>query len=213
MIERFFNVPVFDYYGATESGPIAFQCRYRSYHIFSDLIHLEIIKDRNISCRGNTGRVIITKLYGGGTPVIRYTGLDDVITISNGNCRCGISGEIIEKIHGRKSQIVILPNGNILYPVELEKTIDEIIYKRRVFNICGIRFLQRRFDEIVIFVVIDDDRDKYGRYFVDRKKLLEMIKSEYQKLFGRDVEVTIKELDRLKPGNLFVESRVNPYRF
>ncbi|GAG68713.1 unnamed protein product, partial [marine sediment metagenome] len=32
-------------YAATESGPMAFQCRDGKYHIMSDLVHLEFLKD------------------------------------------------------------------------------------------------------------------------------------------------------------------------
>ncbi|RLF60988.1 MAG: hypothetical protein DRN25_01435 [Thermoplasmata archaeon] len=210
LIEESFDVPVFDYYGATESGPVAFQCRYGSYHIMSDLVHIEVTKDGLHFSKRNTGIITVTRLYGKGTPVVRYAGLSDVVAVSRGNCKCGISGEMIKKIYGRKSQTIFLPDGNILYPRDLESAIDEIIYKRGAFNICGIRFLQKSTNEVVIFVVIDDDRSKYGKYFVEKRKLIKIIEDKYQSLFGKGVEVVVEEIDRLRRGDQFVESWVNP---
>ncbi|OYT61861.1 hypothetical protein B6U81_02110, partial [Thermoplasmatales archaeon ex4484_30] len=64
-IEDAFGAKIFDAYGSTEAGPVAFECRKGSYHIHSDLVHLEFIDDDgNHVENGKPGHVVVTKLYG-----------------------------------------------------------------------------------------------------------------------------------------------------
>lgn len=100
IIEDAFDTNVFDLYGATEIGPIAFQCiTGNHYHIHSDYVFLEFLdKDGNDVDYGKKGEVIATNLYGGGTPFIRYSGLDDVAVPVEDSCSSGITSQMITKI-------------------------------------------------------------------------------------------------------------------
>ncbi|UCD13392.1 MAG: phenylacetate--CoA ligase family protein, partial [Thermoplasmatales archaeon] len=112
IIEETFETQLFDGYGATEVGPIAFQCKKGKYHINSDLVYLEAIDDNGEWVSpGELGHVVATRLFGEGTPIIRYTGIDDLITITDGICNCGLAGKLIKEIHGRETQSIVLQDG------------------------------------------------------------------------------------------------------
>ena len=109
-IENAFNTKIYDVYGSTEAGPIAFECRKGNYHIHYDMVHVEILDSKYI---------VITKLYGNATPIIRYNGLNDLIIPVNKKCNCGINSPLIGKIAGRKADSIILPDGKIIPPLSL----------------------------------------------------------------------------------------------
>ena len=100
IIEDAFDAKVFDCYGATETGPLAFQCvTEEHYHVHSDLVFLEFLdKDGKHVNYGKKGEIVATKLYGGGTPIIRYNGLDDLAVPIEESCSIGITTQMIQKI-------------------------------------------------------------------------------------------------------------------
>ena len=101
-IEETFDVPVYNLYGSTEAGPISFECKHGKYHINSDYLYLETLdRDFNVLDKGKSGLLSLTRIYGLGTPLIRYTGMNDIITIDDKTCDCGLQTEIIKRINGR----------------------------------------------------------------------------------------------------------------
>ena len=98
-VEKAFDAQVMDAYGTTEGGPLAFECLEGSYHVHSDFVYLEFLDDEDNPVPYNTpGHLVVTKLYGGGTPIIRYKGIDDVVTPIETQCSCGITSEMIKQI-------------------------------------------------------------------------------------------------------------------
>jgi len=70
----------------------------------ADFFHLEAVDEcfEPVS-PGERGRLVITRLWGNGTPIIRYTGMEDWITLGNGeSCSCGLKSPIFGKpVEGR----------------------------------------------------------------------------------------------------------------
>ena len=68
-----------------------------NYHIQSDLVHLEVLDNNGNYVESETpGKTVVTRFYGHGTPIIRYTGLDDIITPSFDTCDCGINSKLLK---------------------------------------------------------------------------------------------------------------------
>jgi phenylacetate-coenzyme A ligase PaaK-like adenylate-forming protein len=82
----------------------------------SDLVHLEIIKDDKPVVSKEPGNLIITKLYGNGTPIIRYNAINDIVAPLYEKPDCNIKGDIIHKIYGRDDLALYFSNGRILLP-------------------------------------------------------------------------------------------------
>ncbi|MCD6481080.1 MAG: phenylacetate--CoA ligase family protein, partial [Thermoplasmata archaeon] len=57
-----------------------------------DMVHLEFLdEDMKPVKYGEPGRIIVTKLYGTATPIIRYDGLNDFVIPLANKCTCGIN--------------------------------------------------------------------------------------------------------------------------
>ena len=80
-VEKTFDTKILDNYGTTETGPLAFECILGGYyHVNSDFVFLEFLDDQNKPVPyGEPGHLVVTRLYGEGTPIIRYTGIRSMI--------------------------------------------------------------------------------------------------------------------------------------
>ncbi len=84
-IERSLGCPVYDRYGARETGLVASECALSSgLHIACEDVYVEIGRDG----RDGTGRVLVTKLNSMGMPFIRYD-IGDLAAWEPGACACG----------------------------------------------------------------------------------------------------------------------------
>ena len=90
IIESVLHTKVFDYYGTTELGCVAWECsERRGYHVSSDTVVLEVINEKgDVARSGESGKVICTGLLSYTMPFIRYD-LGDVGVTSDEPCPCG----------------------------------------------------------------------------------------------------------------------------
>jgi phenylacetate-CoA ligase len=142
LIELTFNAKVFESYGSTESGPIAFQCRYGKYHIMSDYVYLEFLKDGESVESREAGKVVLTKLFGNGTPIIRYNAMNDIVAPLYEKCNCGLSGVLIDKIYGREDISLYSLDGKILLPSSFGEIFSRILYELKTNKLTDVRVIQ-----------------------------------------------------------------------
>ena len=206
-IKEAFSTEVYDFYGATETGPIAFECRNKKYHIFSDFNYIEVLDDKNQPVSSDKlGHIVTTRLYGKATPIIRYTGLDDIVKLSDEKCNCGLSGELLEKIYGRENKSIVLPDGKIILPSTLWDFLGEIVYKNDVKYVERVQVIQKTLRKIEILIKIKKNQ-KETIPIVDR--LFTVIKNEFEKTFNTDIEVQVKEKEKFKPHDPPVISEID----
>jgi len=195
-VENAFNTKLFDTYGTSEGGPLAFQCVNGNYHVNSDFVYLEFFDDKNKKTSYNTpGHVIITKLYGGGTPIIRYTGIDDIVTPVESSCNCGVTTQMIKQIEGRSTDLIILPNGKTLSPLTLTGIPSKIMEDFNSYKIKQFQIIQHEIDQIEILIVIDEKQRNIG---VKVKDLLKEIEKRASRKIGKDINVTVTETDHIQ---------------
>ena len=204
--EIFPSSHILDSYGATECGTISFQCKKGNQHIFSDFVYVEVIdKKGNPVPNGQKGEIVVTRLYGKGTPIIRYKDLHDIITLSDKKCNCGINTPIIQEIQGRKAPFIRLNNGKIFSRFDLTNLISKIEYQLRNEKIIKIQIVQNTTRDIDILV-------KFYEYDIFPKvtsqELLPTIKNHFVKTFGSDININIKEIEKLSPKTPLIISKV-----
>jgi len=160
------------------------------------MVHLEFLdEDGNDVAAGEPGHVVITKLYGRGTPVIRYTGMNDILIPMAGKCSCGINTEIIGRVEGRRADAIVLPDGRIIPPLSITGIPGEVMKKFDTNKIKQFQIIQESPSEINIFIVVDEELRDEGPSV---EKLSEEIKSECIKKVGGGVEVNVVEVDNIK---------------
>lgn len=116
LIETAFGCDVFDCYGATELGCIAWECSAHSgFHINIDAVVVEVVKNGRPAEPGETGKIIGTGLRSFALPFIRYdTG--DVGVLAAESCPCGRTLPLLKKIEGRADDFFAAEDGTAVSP-------------------------------------------------------------------------------------------------
>jgi phenylacetate-CoA ligase len=197
-VEDAFNCKMYNVYGSAESGgDIAFECMHGNLHINYDYYHVETIdQDMKICNEGEQGQIVLTRLFGKATPFVRYTGLNDWITLENNHtCECGLTTPIIKYgIEGRANTSVILPDGRV-FPSAAFDHVSTVLNDLNTHKIRQFQIIQKKIDVIIINLVVDDKIRKEKPTIEEIKK---EIKNNYKKLLGQDIEIIIKEVDEIK---------------
>lgn len=109
-----FGARMIDSYGCQEMGKIAVQCEHPEggLHICTSNVLVEILDEQGRPVPpGGTGRVVLTSLYNYAMPFIRYD-IGDYATLSDRPCACGRSQPVLSQVHGRRRNLVTLPDGD-----------------------------------------------------------------------------------------------------
>lgn len=208
IIEDAFDAEVKDLYASTEGSVTAFECKEGKMHVNSDLIYLEAVDENgDVVGEGEIGNAVITKLLPLGIPMIRYSGLADMISLSEEECDCGIDTDIIKGLEGRKRESLILPDRRVIPPASVPLPLIESLEKFKIMSLERFQFYQDRMDRVEI-------RLRFRGDIEERERLFDDIKMRYIEIFGRDVEVEVKEVERIEnpsdsPAPPMVISKVN----
>jgi phenylacetate-CoA ligase len=201
-VEDAFGCPLRNIYPSVEAqANIAFECLEKNWHIHTDFFHLEAMDEhQEILAPGERGHVVITRLWGRATPVVRYTGMDDWITLSdNEHCSCGLRSVILKKpVEGRMKANIVLPNGKV-FPPGAFCFIEPVLHDLHTFKIKQYQIIQKKIDDIEIKLVIDEDQRAIGPSF---DQIASRIKEMYQQKTGPEVRITVLEVSDIKaePG-------------
>jgi phenylacetate-CoA ligase len=200
-VEDAFGCKMYNSYGAAETSSeaaIAFECSKRTWHINHDFYHVETIDDHmNLVESGKIGHIVVTRFFGKATPLIRYTGLDDWVTLTNyTECDCGLWTPTFKGgIEGRRNTSIILSDGRV-FPAASFAILSPVLNKMKTRKVKQFQIVQRRLDEIDILLVIDEDlRDSNP----PTDELIEKIKKIYEEKVGTGVVITVKEVTDIPP--------------
>jgi len=145
---------------------------------------------------GVRGHIILTRLFGKGTPIIRYSGMDDWITLlPYYECDCGLSTPIIKNgVEGRISAQIFLPDGRV-YPAASFESVSLVLNALKTSKIIQFQTVQNKIDDIEILIVIDNYLRDVGPSvdFIFKK-----IKEAYEKKCGPNVKISVKEVKEIK---------------
>ena len=193
-ISEAFDAHVFDVYESTEGGPMAFECRRGCYHLHSDMVYLEALDDdMNPVSSGEVGRVAVTKLYGKGTPVVRYVGMGDLVKWTDDVCDCGINTGCIGSIEGRRVDAIVTADGGIIPPLSITGVPNEVMSEEKHFCVKQFQIVQEENGNVTVLVVPKkDEKNKEKTVIVYHK-----IETELNERIGGGISVQIKEVDEI----------------
>jgi len=128
-LERGFSAPVFDIYGLTEMGSVAWECQgHDGYHVSEDLVFVEY---EPYSSTTNEYSTVMTNLELTAMPMIRYQTEDVVRAHEPGVCSCGRNFFRIGKVSGRAVDCLHLPGGNVVSPYTITLALESVAGLRR----------------------------------------------------------------------------------
>jgi putative adenylate-forming enzyme len=134
-IERTFESPMINEYGASECLSIAVGCRHGWLHVNADWALLEPVdaQYKPVPPGETSATVLVTNLANWVQPIIRYD-LGDSVVVSPEACPCGSPLPAI-RVEGRRDDVVSLRgrDGQIvrLLPLALTTVMEEVLYAHR----------------------------------------------------------------------------------
>ncbi len=190
-IEKTFHAKVFEVYGATESGLIGYQCKQGNYHLMSDLVYAEFLKNDHPVQSDEAGEMIITKFHGKGTPILRYNAINDIVAPSSDECSCGKAGSLIKKIYGRNDLALYRADGTVLLPSAFSEIYSKLLYQLRTNKVKNTKIIQQDFTSLEIQVVIDEKLRAVGPSV---EEVFNFLQKGFQEKMGPDVTVSVREV-------------------
>jgi phenylacetate-CoA ligase len=178
-IEGSFSCPVFQLYGSTEFGPIAFECpEERKLHINSNSFILELADSNGKPSK--TGEVLVTSLVNRTMPLIRYRIGD---WASWGKCSCGRTWPVLDSIKGRVDDFATLPSGKL-------RSAFSFFGPYKAPNLKGYQIVQETRERFIF---------KYSTWppgitETSRKNILDHLRAA---TLGEDIEFELQEVDEL----------------
>ena len=162
------------------------------------------LDNNNLPVSNNeSGKIVITRLYGKDTPIIRYDGLEDIAIPIDGKCSSGIKSKMIKNIEGRITDLIILPNNDTLSPLTLTGIPAKLMEEYNSLQIKQFQIVQNKKSEIEFLIVIDENLRNTG---INTKKLFSEIKNRTKDQINHEIEVIVKEkkvLDPIDPSDKF----------
>jgi phenylacetate-CoA ligase len=156
---RVFNAEVFDIYGLTETGVVAWECPFHDgYHVAEDTCLVEFVGSET---DGAESSLVLTNLDLHAMPYIRFQTGDLVVAGSTSRCRCGRSLRRLERVEGRMLDSVTLPNGRVISPYRLIHALGHLAELERY------QVVQEAVDR---FTVRIEDRSGHVRDIAERAR-------------------------------------------
>lgn len=112
-IEEIWDVPIYNFYGTTENGNIAYTCKCGQLHIDEDDFYVEAVNPvtgENVK-DGEKGILTVSNITLEACPLIRYyTG--DVVSLDSTQCACGRKEKVL-KHYGRRENVITIGGKNV----------------------------------------------------------------------------------------------------
>ena len=184
-ISEGFGVPVFDSYGLREVGLIGHECRNQVMHTMDDQLLLETIDPQTLEPSDREGELVVTNLFSGVMPMIRYrTG--DMVTLASEPCSCGLGLNGIKISGGRIADFVVTSDGRWIPGYAF------IYICRTVPGVVKFQVQQDQAGSVRVLLAVDDQFAQDG--------VEQITKLSRTRLRSRD-QVTVEVVDDIQPGN------------
>jgi len=113
-MQQAFGCKVFNQYGSREIPNIACECRLGNMHVFTDMVTLESVPQKNeTGC--NENRLLVTSLTNRLMPMIRYD-IGDSGRLLDGTCACGLPFPLMEMDLCRQNDLIHTRSGKTIHP-------------------------------------------------------------------------------------------------
>jgi phenylacetate-CoA ligase len=113
-IARHLGARVIDFYGCTEVGAIAAECPAGSRHVFSEIVHVEVMRGDELLPAGEKGDLVITSLTNRAMPLVRCR-IGDRGTLSPDPCSCGLPHPVLAELEGRAADLFAAADGRLVH--------------------------------------------------------------------------------------------------
>ena len=156
------------------------------------------------------GKMIITKLYGLGTPIIRYNAVNDIVAPLYEKCDCGIPGLLIDRIYGRDDLALFFSNGRALLPSSISEIHGRILYELKTNKVKHTRIIQKDLKNLEIQLVIDKKLDKDK---ASSEEIFSILVDGYHEKVGKDVNIDVKQVKKINRNEPHIQTKIDKSSF
>jgi phenylacetate-CoA ligase len=194
-----FRCKVIDIYGSEEGRCIAWECdECGGYHINSDLLIVEFLRDGKPVREGEEGEIVITNLHSYAMPFIRYRQEDVGVPIGKKSI-CGRELPLMSILEGRIDDFVVLIDGRKVSPQ---------IFYYSIVPVRGIgqwRVVQENVGELRVEIVLSRKALEKPQRWKTKGKIKYQISQNLIQSIGKQLNVTVQFVDMLPqiPGEKF----------
>ena len=184
-IEKAFGCKIHETYGSSEGFQIGFQADLDYMYLYTPQVYLELLDDKNNPVKeGEIGNVVVTRLENKHMPLIRYKLGDLAIMLPKEKYPISrkFNFPLIEKVIGRNTDVVILPDNRKLI-VHSFTGIFEYIPEIKQFKI-----IQKNRKSMTVQFIPDDNFTKEVLKNC-KLKLQKIINNNNFKIFFEEVSV------------------------
>ena len=191
LLQCSFNAKVIEHYGSEEAGTMAIECpQGKGLHIVWRANYIEILNYGEKAPAGTPGQVVVTNFLNTATPIIRYSGMDDIATMSPYPCSCNAKAPLLKIIDGRLVDSFILPDGQIIHPFNLTIPMEKIKGVRQYQIIQEQKYFVR-------VLAVTEDIHKEVTDISDKSGLTQQIISDLREILGESVNIEVNIVDEI----------------
>lgn len=184
-IARHLGARVIDFYGCTEVGAIAAECPAGSLHVFSELVHVEVMRGGEVLPAGEKGDLVMTSLTNRAMPLVRCR-IGDRGSLSPDPCSCGLPQPVLAELEGRAADLFVAADGRLVHGSALGEGLKTFLSKAPAGAVGQVLF--RQVDPRHWEVLVES-----GDGFDDA--LAKQLKELVQATFGTGCAVRIKRVE------------------
>jgi len=185
VIERCFNAPVANGYGARDAGFLAHACPEGGLHLSAEDVVVEVVdpaSGRPVRT-GELGELVVTHTATSDYPFIRYrTG--DMGRLATEPCLCGRGLPCLAEVEGRATDFVVAADGTVMHGLAL------IYILRDMAEVASFRIHQESRERTRVQVVATD-----GWGEAETHHVVEGLRAR----LGPEVEVVVERVDEIPP--------------
>jgi phenylacetate-CoA ligase len=128
LIEREYGCLTYSDYQSTETGRLGFECeRRQGFHLNDDLCAVRLVDQEGSTVRpGEVGEIVISNLFNRAMVLLNYR-LEDWGVMASEPCPCGRSLPLLERLEGRRSEVLYRADGRGIPHLTLEGLCEEAL--------------------------------------------------------------------------------------
>ncbi|RMF74032.1 MAG: glycosyltransferase, partial [Planctomycetota bacterium] len=183
IVRRAFGCRVAAEYGSRETGTIAHECPYGRMHVFAPHAYVEVVRDGRPIGFGEVGEIVVTVLNTRAQPLIRYR-IGDAGALEASACPCGSALPVMRVAGGKITGFIVLRDGRVAHGAVTSHML------RGEHGVIAYRTIQH---DVNVFEVLLETDERFDSQAVQR------IRRRYARVFGEDVRVDVRVVDRIAP--------------
>lgn len=175
---------IFDIYNTVETGLTAFECPgEQGMQVNENAVVIEPGEEITTATDTRYIRPIFTNLWNRGTPLIRYSGIEDLLLMRESVTRCGFGDTVIQEVSGRASQLLHSPNTRPCSVCNMMSAHAELPGVRRF------QYVQSTPARLVLRYVPEEN--------ADHDRIRREAETSVRKLLGKRIEFEVEAVDSI----------------